>query len=197
MRLLHMQCARQQISVVPLNATHQFSSAAATASLIYSKSGPRDLEAGLDSAQGLRYMTVLTAGAQQMCSMEQPSLDRFRTVCNYQIRDDGAMQLAIGACAEVLRTASDAQIADLLLLTRLHIVAIQLQVVLPLTWRAQPVQQLSKTVSSTVAAYVDNWCAHVVNICAYLESAEERGVGGFVQQGLDIASERFQHISKY
>ena len=48
-RLMHMQCARQNISVVPLNAIHTFSSGSKFPALIYGKSGARDAQRSMDS----------------------------------------------------------------------------------------------------------------------------------------------------
>ena len=79
------------------------------------------------------------------------------------------MQLVVASCAELLRSGGPSDDEVLLFLTKFISPPQKLQAVLPLAWRSQPVQEISKAVSQSVTSYVDSLCAQIVKLCSRLQ----------------------------
>lgn len=180
LRLMHMQCARQNIAVVPLNTIHSFSSGGGEISaLIFGKWRARDSNRGMESFAGSRYMDVLASWSYRATPIEEGA-DRLATVREFEQRQGGVMQLLVGACAETLRGASEEDLSEVSLLCQLHMVCVVMQATLALEWRVQSVRLLDSGVMASVTQYVRNWCANAVNLSTLIDEIEEHETSDLV-----------------
>eukprot|EP01048_Picozoa_sp_COSAG05_P001820 COSAG05_NODE_65_length_22456_cov_17.448540_7_plen_1914_part_00 len=173
LRLLHMQCARQQISIASLNTIRVFSPGAELPALIYAKEGTRDAGRTMESFAGDRYMDVLVSWRSAPTKILDVKGERLGLLRNFELRRGGTMRLVIGACAETLRGADESDIAEISFLSQLYVVSSVLQTSMPLEWRAQSVRNLDPVVMHSVSQFLRTWCASAVNLCGLLDDMDE------------------------